>query len=140
MKILTTFAAAAVVAACASVPAIAGPAEDMAKARIASIASGDLDAVAAGYADGAQLHWVGGPLDGTYTTPEQIGGIWQKFTSAQGEQTAEIAMTSEAANPAGATVTADVVFKGKNAVPVRYVLVYRGDKVADEIWQVNPAQ
>ncbi|ABS67904.1 hypothetical protein Xaut_2663 [Xanthobacter versatilis] len=35
-------------------------------------------------------------------------------------------------------MTADVVFTGKNTVKVRYILLYRDGKLADEIWQVNP--
>ncbi|MFG1351441.1 hypothetical protein [Xanthobacter autotrophicus] len=50
-----------------------------------------------------------------------------------------MAALSEAANPKGATVTADVAFAGKSTVKVRYVLVYRDGKLIDEIWQVNPA-
>ena len=46
---------------------------------------------------------------------------------------------SEVANPKGATVTSDVTFAGKNTVKVRYVMVYRDGKLADEIWQVNPS-
>ena len=44
----------------------------------------------------------------------------------------------EAVNPMGATVTANVVFKGKGPIPVRYVLVYRDGKVISEVWQINP--
>ena len=31
-----------------------------------------------------QLHWIGGPLDGTYTGAANISGVWEKFTKAQG--------------------------------------------------------
>lgn len=130
------FAVAALVAG----PASAGPALDNASSRIESIAGGELAAVAGGYADGAQLHWVGGPLDGTYVEPEAREDVWSKFFKAQGTQTATISNTSEVANPAGATVTADVTFVGSKKVNVRYVLVYRGDLLASEIWQVNPAK
>lgn len=54
--------------------AFAGPAEDMAKARIDAIAKGDVAAVTSSYADGATLHWVGGPLDGQYTGARQAQG------------------------------------------------------------------
>lgn len=65
--------------------------------------------------------------------------MWSKFFTAQGPQKASIAVLSEAANPKGATVIADVAFAGKSTVKVRYVLVYRDGKLVDEIWQVNPA-
>jgi hypothetical protein len=43
-----------------------------------------------------------------------------------------------AANPAGATVTADVKFIGKKTIPVRYALTYRKGRLVDEIWQIDP--
>ncbi|GLK76503.1 hypothetical protein GCM10008171_17570 [Methylopila jiangsuensis] len=119
-------------------PAFAGPAEEMSKSRIDAIAKGDVAAVQSAYADGAMLHWVGGPLDGVYTGADKLKTVWTKFSTAQGEQTAKVASVSEAMNPKGSTVTADVTFSGKNAVKVRYVMVWREGKLADEIWQVNP--
>ena len=118
--------------------ALAGPAEDMARARIEAIAAGDVAAVTAGSPEGATLNWVGGPLDGLYATPEAQTEVWTKFTTAQGPQEATIGDVTEAANPAGATVVADVTFAGKNMVKVLYVLTYRGDALVSEIWQVNP--
>lgn len=135
---LPTLAVSAAALAIAASPAFAGPAEDMAKARIASIAKGDVAAVVGAYAPSATLHWVGGPLDGTYASPDKLKEVWTKFAGAQGDQKTTIAALSEAANPKGATVTADVVFTGKNTVKVRYILLYRDGKLADEIWQVNP--
>ena len=118
--------------------AFAGPAEDMAKARIEAIAKGDVAAVTAPYADGATLHWIGGPLDGQYTGADKLKEVWGKFTKAQGEQKATVAAIAESTNPKGSTVTANVAFAGKNTVKVRYVMVYRDGKLADEIWQVDP--
>ena len=120
------------------VPALAGQAEDLAKARIRSIASGDVGAVDAAYGSSSALEWVGGPLDGRYATPDELHQVWQKFTGAQGQQKATIAGISEAASPKGSTVVADVTFVGKNTVRVRYVLTYRDDKLVNEVWQVNP--
>ena len=130
------FSAAALLALAA--PALAGPAGDMAKARIDAVAKGDIATVTEQYADGAALHWIGGPLDGMYEGSEKLKTVWTKFAAAQGSQTAAVAAVSEAMNPKGATVTADVTFVGKNTVKVRYVMVYRDGKLADEIWQVNP--
>lgn len=104
-----------------------------------SIARGEVGALVGAYGPSATLHWVGGPLDGTYSSSDKLKEAWTKFTGAQGsDQKAKIAAISEAANPKGATVTADVVFAGKNTVKVRYVLLYREGKLADEVWQVNP--
>ncbi|NIX75860.1 nuclear transport factor 2 family protein [Microvirga terricola] len=139
MRRQTNLATPLVLAALVATPALAGPAEDLAKARIKSIAAGDLTTVTGAYAEGAALHWVGGPLNGNYAAPGAISGVWSKFFAAQGGQNATIAATSEAANPAGATVTADVTFAGTNKIKVRYVLVYRDGKLVTEIWQVNPA-
>ena len=55
----------------------AGPADD-ARTHFNAIASGDLQVLMRGYADNAQFNWVGGPLDGTYTSPEAIRGVWSK--------------------------------------------------------------
>ena len=118
--------------------AFAGPAQDLAKARIEAIAKGDVAAVTSSYADGTTLNWVGGPLDGKYTGAEKLKEVWTKFTTAQGEQKATVAAIAESANPKGATVTANVVFAGKGTVKVRYVLLYRDGKLSDEIWQVDP--
>ena len=119
--------------------ALAGPTEDLARSRIDAIAGGDLAAVTSAYAPAATLHWVGGPLDSSYSQPDKIKGVWSKFFAAQGGQKATIAAMTEATNPKGGTVTADVTFAGKNTVKVRYVLLYRDGKLVDEIWQVNPA-
>jgi len=138
MRLSTLVTALALVAA-SGAAALAGPAEDLARSRIDAIAGGDLATVTAAYGPAATLHWVGGPLDGSYNQPDKIREAWSKFFAAQGAQKATIAATTEAANPKGGTVTADVTFAGKNTVKVRYVLLYRDGKLADEIWQVNPA-
>lgn len=118
--------------------ALAGPAMDMAKTRIDAIAAGDTATVSKAYADGATLHWIGGPLDGTYRGSE-IAAVWGKFAKAQPNLKAKATDIVESMNPKGATVTANVIFEGKDKIPVRYVLVYRDGKLADEIWQIDPA-
>lgn len=135
---MRVFLATAILAA-SMVPALAGPASDMAKARIEAVAKGDVGTVLDAYGKDAALHWIGGPLDGTYSGAEKLKTVWTKFATAQGAQTATVASLSEAANSKGTTVTADVAFAGKNTVKVRYILVYRDGKLADEIWQVNPS-
>ena len=132
----TLFAAIAILSAGAST-ALAGPAGDMAKAHIEAIAKGDTAAVTAAYAPSATLHWVGGPLDGTYTGPE-IAATWAKFAKAQTGLKATVVEMRESMNPKGATVVADVVFANDNKIPVRYVMMFRDGKLTDEIWQIDP--
>ena len=118
--------------------AIAGPAADEAKLHFQAIGSGDTAVLARGYADNAQLHWIGGPLDGTYTGAGSIGGVWEKFTKAQGPLRVSVDKLEESANPKGATVTANVQFEGKQPIKVRYVLTYRDGKLVTETWQIDP--
>lgn len=116
----------------------AGPAGDAASAHFKAIGAGDLSQLQAGYADQAQLNWVGGPLDGSYQGADRIGQLWQRFAQAQGPLQASLAGLQEATNPKGATVTADVRFTGKQPIDLRYVLTYRGGKIVSETWQVVP--
>ena len=60
------------------------------------------------------------------------------LAKAQGELTFKVSNVQESANPKGATVTANVVFSGKNDIKVRYVLTYRDGKIVNEIWQIDP--
>jgi ketosteroid isomerase-like protein len=129
---------AALLSPLAAAAAWAGPASDMAKAHIAAVAAADVPAVVSQYADDAALQWMGGPLNGAYTGASTIAPVWAKFAAAQGKLTAEIKTISEAANAAGATVVADVLFKGAQTIPVRYVMVYRDGKLATEVWQIAP--
>lgn len=132
------FVLAVLAAPLAAAQAWAGPAADLAKAHFAAIAAADVPGITATYADAATLHWIGGPLDGLHAGPAAITSVWAKFAGAQGKLKADVGDVRENANPAGATVTADVVFTGKQPIPVRYVLVYRGDKLVNEIWQISP--
>jgi len=115
----------------------ASPAQD-ARAHFQAIAAGDMPSLMAGYADGARLSWVGGPLDGDYAGAQAIRAVWTKFTGAQGALTFDVDALNASANPQGATVTANVQFVGKAAIQVRYVLTYRAGKIVSEIWQIDP--
>lgn len=118
----------------------AGPAAEATQARIEAIAKGNEAAITGAYAPGAVLEWVGGPLDGRYATPQALAEVWAKFAKANPDLSAKVSDLREAANPKGATVSADVVFHGKKAaIPVRYVLTWRDGKIVAEIWQVDPA-
>ena len=63
------------------------PAE-AARAHIAAIAAGHVDAITASYGPDAVLEWVGGPLDGRYAAADAIKTTWTKFTKANGPLTA----------------------------------------------------
>lgn len=115
----------------------AGPANDMARARIDAIAAGNVKALTAAYATDAALHWVGGPLDGTYGN-DKLQEVWAKFSKANGPLQVTVSNMIESANPKGATVAANLVFTGKNTIKVRYVLLYREGMLVSEIWQIDP--
>lgn len=117
--------------------AFAAPADD-ARAHFQAIAAGDVPAVMDSYAAHARFEWIGGPLDGTYTTPEAIRGVWTQFTGAQGPLKLAVDKVEESANPKGATVSANVQFEGKAPIKVRYVLTYRDGKIVSETWQIDP--
>lgn len=120
-----------------SSPVFAGPIDD-AQAHFKAVAEGKVDDLMKGYGPDAVLHWVGGPLDGVYAGGAEVRKAWSKFTQAQGPLMVTASNISTSANPKGATVTADVEFKGKTPIKVRYVLLYRDGKLASEIWQIDP--
>lgn len=134
MKSLLMAAAAVVLTAS---QALAGPAADMAQARIAAIASGDVARITQSYDQAGVLHWVGGPLDGVYSGA-RLTEVWTRFVRANGPLRATVANVSESVNPRGATVTANVQFAGQSTIKVRYVLVYRDGRLINEIWQIDP--
>lgn len=131
----TTLLSALLLAASASV--LAGPA-DNARSHFTAIAAADPEQIMQGYADTIALQWLGGPLDGNYAGMDKVKEVWGKFTTANGPLAVQVAKLEESANPKGATVTANVEFKGKNTIKVRYVLVYRDGKLVNEVWQIDP--
>ena len=70
-------------------------------------------------ADKAQFNWVGGPLDGTYTSADARRGAWEKFSKSQGPMKVSVDKLEESSNPKGSTVSANVEFEGKAPVKVR---------------------
>lgn len=130
---------AALLAAACSAPALAasGPAT-LARVHFRAIAEGDVPAIMMQYASNPVLEWVGGPLDGTYTGQSAIQKVWKEFSGAVAERSAEVRDLRTSANPAGATVTANVLFTGQKNIKVRYVLTYRHGRIVDEIWQIDP--
>ena len=117
---------------------LAGPASDNAQTHFRAIAGGQVENLLSQYADSATLEWVGGPLDGRYAGKVALSEVWGKFAKAQGELTVKVSGVQESANPKGATVTANVVFSGKNDIKVRYVLTCRDGKIVNEVWQIDP--
>ncbi|GAC1526661.1 MAG: hypothetical protein NVS2B4_03500 [Ramlibacter sp.] len=134
---LSFIAASACAMLLATGGAIAAPADD-ARTHFQAIGSGDLQVLMRGYADNAQFNWVGGPLDGTYTSPAAIQGVWEKFTKSQGPLKVSVGQLEESTNPKGSTVSANVQFEGKAPIKVRYVLTFREGKIASETWQIDP--
>ena len=128
---------AATVTLALALPAFADAPADLAAAHIKAVAAGDVAKITATYSADSNLYWVGGKLNGTYTGPQQITAIWDKF-SKLGPLKVSVKNMQESANPAGATVTADVVFQGKMPIKVRYVMLYRAGMLINEIWQIDP--
>ncbi|MCW8929871.1 MAG: nuclear transport factor 2 family protein [Gammaproteobacteria bacterium] len=104
-----------------------------------SIASGDINKLMGQYNQNARLDWIGGPLDGSYSGNDELRTVWKKFTKALGPMKTSVSNIKENSNPKGSTVTADVLFKGKKTIPVRYTLLYRDNEIVNEIWQISPA-
>lgn len=123
----------------ATAPAFAGPAADEANLHFKAIAAGDVDQLMRDYGPDATLQWVGGPLDGVYHGDAKLHELWTKFAASQGKLEHRVSNMQESANPKGATVTANVEFKGKAPIKVRYVLTYREGKIVNEVWQIDPA-
>jgi len=110
---------------------------DEANAHFKAIAAGNVEQIMQGYADNAALQWVGGPLNGAYSGSDKLKEVWSKF-SKNAPLELNVGKIEESANPGGSTVTANLQFKGKATIKVRYVLVYREGKVVSEVWQIDP--
>ena len=115
----------------------AAPADD-ATAHFKAIAAGNVDQVMMDYGATPTMQWVGGKLDGAYTGKDKIREVWSKFSKNFAPLEMSIGKLEESANPNGATVSANISFKGKLVSAVRYVLVYRDGKIVDEIYQIDP--
>ena len=125
-------------AACLTVSSFAfAGAADEAQAHFKAIASGNIEQIMQGYGEGATFQWVGGPLNGTYASNDKIREVWSKF-SKNAPLEVVVAKVEESANDKGSTVSANVGFKGKATIKVRYVLVYREGKLVNEVWQIDP--
>lgn len=121
----------------AALPAFATMNAPDAQMHFKAVAHADVSQIMDEYSPDATLHWVGGPLDGTYRGKQQIAKVWSKFTHHFGKAIEMAKDIRVDGNPKGMTVTARVKYRGKSTVLVRYVLVYRDRKIVDEIWQVN---
>lgn len=104
-----------------------------------AIADANPTAIMKTYGPRPVVEWVGGKLNGTYVGQDAITDMWRDFAKGVGRTTLKVSdIRVNTAPKDGMTVTADVVFKGKATIPVRYVLVYRNRKIVDEVWQVAP--
>ena len=119
-------------------PALAETPANLAKMHLDAVGAGDVAKITAQYNASSSLAWVGGPLNGTFTGPQQLAEVWGKFAKAQAPLKVTVRDMKESGNPAGTTVTADVVFTGKNTLKIRYVMLYRGDNLVDEVFQIDP--
>lgn len=118
--------------------AVYAGAREEAEAHFQAIAAGQVDHIMQGYADSAHFEWVGGPLNGSYVGTGKIREVWTKFAKGNAPLKVSVAKLEESGNAAGDTVTANVEFKGKNTIKVRYVLTYRDGKLMNEVWQIDP--
>lgn len=134
IKPIHTFAVAVMFSL--SAVAYAGPADD-ANVHFKAIGAGNVDQIMQGSADSAVLQWIGGPLDGAYAGSDKIREVWGKFAKGNAPLEVNVSKLEESANPKGTTVTANVEFKGKTTIKVRYVLVYRAGKLVNEVWQID---
>lgn len=112
-------------------------ASDDAQVHFKAIAAGNVEQIMQAYGDNASLQWVGGPLNGAYTGNEKIKETWGKFAK-NAPLDVTVGKIEESSNDKGSTVSANVEFKGKNVIKVRYVLVYREGKLVSEVWQIDP--
>ncbi len=136
MKHFSILTATAMIAVAS--PAMAATPADLARQHLESVAAGDVSKITSQYNASTSLHWVGGPLNGTFIGPQQLTEVWGKFAKAQAPLKVAVKDIKESGNPAGTTVTADVVFTGKNTLKIRYVMLYRADMLVDEVFQIDP--
>ena len=118
--------------------AVFAGARDEAQNHLKEIAAGQVDQIMQGYADGAHFEWIGGPLNGTYVGTDKIREVWTKFAKGNAPLDLSVRKLEDSINPDGETVTANVEFKGKQTIKVRYVMTYRGGKLVNEVWQIDP--
>jgi ketosteroid isomerase-like protein len=133
--------AATVLLAAFSGAAFAGPPEEaMAKSHFKAVAAGDIDTLVDAYSDNATLYWIGGTLDGIYHGTKEIRDVWIKFVANNDGQprVATVSGIEQSSNPKGATIAVSADYKGKTNVKIRHVLVYRDDKLVNEVWQIDP--
>ena len=118
--------------------AVYADAREVAQGHFKAIAAGQVDQIMQGYADKAHFEWIGGPLNGTYAGTEKIREVWTKFAKGNAPLDLSVRKLEDSINPDGETVTANVEFKGKQTIKVRYVMTYRGGKLVNEVWQIDP--
>jgi hypothetical protein len=103
-----------------------------------AIARSDIGMTTIHYTPNSTLEWVGGPLQGKYAGPTAIAEVWTKFFNAQRPTEVEVSNVQERQEGGRQAVAARVLFKGRRAVPVDYLLVFDGGRIVAETWKVVP--
>jgi hypothetical protein len=136
--VLKTLAGAAAALFLLSVHASAASSDRVrAEAYFNAISGGNAETITAFYADNAEFHWIGGPLQGVYTGKAEIKGVWERFSKAAGDINYKVLELAESKKGKRSTVTARVNFIGPKEVPVRFIMVYENGKIVNEIWEVD---
>jgi hypothetical protein len=100
----------------------------------------DIDVLMSGYAEGATMLWVGGPLDGTYSGQAQLRELWGKFAKAQGPLEVAIAQVQENGNPQGRDRGRQCALTADRARPrCARSSCSATARSSPEVWQIDPA-
>ncbi|MGV8933048.1 MAG: hypothetical protein ACOH1I_00375 [Gallionellaceae bacterium] len=89
-------------------PVVATLFVDSVNAHFKAIGHGDVEQIMQDYADAAVFQWVGGSLNGAYTSNDKIKGVWSKFAKGNAPLEVTTNKIEESSNPAGSTVTVNV--------------------------------
>lgn len=103
-----------------------------------AVGAGDLAKITPQHSAVSSFAQVGGPLDGSFIEPQPLAEVSDEFAKAQAPLEVTVRDIAESGNPAGTTVTADVVFIGKNTLKIRNVLPFRGNNLANKVFQIDP--
>ena len=93
-------------------------------------AVGDVAKITAPNNASYSLGWVGGPPTGTFIGRRPHTEVGGKFTKPQAPLNVPVRDVKESGNPAGTTVTADVVFTRENTLKIGYRMLHRVDNQA----------
>ena len=94
-----------------AVPALGEMPVNLAKMHLDAASTGGAAEITAQYNAASSLAWVGGPPNGTFIGPQQLAEVWDRFSKAQAPLNVTVRDMKESGNPAGTTVTVDVVLR-----------------------------